>query len=750
MNNKVEILDGIMGGGKALRDDAKLYSSEGVISIGDCKVGDKIYGEDGELHTILGKYPQGEKELYKVVFSDGNEVICCADHLWTYQHPQDVKVGRFRTSSLKEIISKDLFKQTNKCKNWQFFIPVTKPVNFNKTDLKIDPYLLGLLLGDGSFLHNVSFTNSEVDICEKFESKVDAFRKYKSRNTFEYRIKKSSELFGNLKSLCLTGLKSEHKFIPNDYKYGSIEDRFALLQGLIDSDGFCAGSYFEYYTSSEALAVDIKELSESLGCVVTHTIKENVQYTYTGEVRKGLPSHRLFIRSGNLGDICSSLKHKGRITVSQRKPHRTIRDIVPVGKSSCTCIEVSNPTKLFLTNGFIPTHNTTSVLKWIDNNPEERYIFVSPLLSEVGEGGRIHRDLKYVSFDTPSSDSNTNKSEDLLTMLSEGCNIACTHSLYLNMEDEHFKLIKDLGYIVIIDEEVNVIENFNSYSGKDLEWLINNKHVEISETDGMVKWINKEGITHGHKYYKMLCLCESESLYVSKRSLSMMVTHLPTKLFDCAKRVIIITYMFKGNVLDKFLSVKGIESTEFTEVILDKSKEDKENIRNLLNIIPPSRKTEDLIMSSTWYKTKCSTDNLKAVENYIRNTCLNSGLSSDEIKWCVPKFRAFNDLGERRTLIKPHRFIQNSKGESLHLSANVRATNDYGHVKLMIHCYNRYPQSSIEAYLSDYGHTVSREIFAVSELVQWAWRGCIRNNQPMTLAVGSKRMYNLFMKWLNS
>ena len=67
----------------------------------------------------------------------------------------------------------------------------------------------------------------------------------------------------------------------------------------------------------------------------------------------------------------------------------------------------------------------------------------------------------------------------------------------------------------------------------------------------------------------------------------------------------------------------------------------------------------------------------------------------------------------------------------------------------MIHCYNRYPLQDVASYLQDYGHKIDDDVFALSELVQWCWRGQVRSSFPMTICIGSKRMYELFMNWLN-
>ena len=397
-------------------------------------------------------------------------------------------------------------------------------------------------------------------------------------------------------------------------------------------------------------------------------------------------------------------------------------------------------------DGIMGSGKTTAILKWIDSNPNEKYIYVSPLLSEVQAGGRIHDSLSNVIFEVPVND-NGSKSESFLELLQEGVNIACTHSLYLGMSQEHFNLISKHGYIVIIDEELDVIESFDKYSISDLEWLYDNKCVEISDEDGMVTWVgDRKLITKQHKYFTLLCYCDAKALYTAKRSNCMMVTQLPIKLFECAKKVIILTYMFEGNILDSFLRLKGIDVIPFTEVEIDIV--DKSKLRELITLTPPNTKLYKYSMSSSWYKSKATSKDINEVSKYIRNVCLQSDVESKDVSWCVPKDRVEKTTKVNKSLVKPNGFTKDSDNKPCYLSATMRATNLYKHKKVMVHCYDRYPHISVTSYLQDFGVAVDSQVFALSELLQWAWRGCIRDDQPMTLAIGSKRMYNLFKEWL--
>ena len=410
-----------------------------------------------------------------------------------------------------------------------------------------------------------------------------------------------------------------------------------------------------------------------------------------------------------------------------------------------TNTRISNNTVEVL-DSIMGSGKTTEVLKWFDST-NERFIYVSPLLSEVeGDEARIHKGLERTVFETPT-DVGGSKSEHFLELLKDGVNIACTHSLYLGMTSEHFYEIKEKGYIVVIDEEIDVIESFDKYSNKDLEWLVANEQVSVSEDDGMVSWVgDRTLVTKEHKYHTMLSYCDAKALYTAKRSNSMMVTQLPIKLFESAKRVVVLTYMFNGNILDNFLKLKGFNVIPFTDITVEsKSKED---IRKLISVIYPSEKLKKMSMSSTWYRTKATAEDIKTISNFIRTVCLNEKVLSKDVSWCVPKFRVDKATKVSKNLVKPKGFIVDSDGNPCYLSVTTRATNKYRNKKLMIHCFDRYPHISVASYLEDYGYKVDSSVFALSEMLQWLWRGCIRDDKPMTVAIGSKRMCNLFNDWL--
>lgn len=389
---------------------------------------------------------------------------------------------------------------------------------------------------------------------------------------------------------------------------------------------------------------------------------------------------------------------------------------------------------------------STNILNWMNNNPNKKYLYISPLLSEISSDGRVHEALSNIDVCTPTNEDST-KSEDILRLLKDGQTIACTHSLYSSLTKEHLDEIQRQQYIVILDEELDVIGGFDDYSTDDVNWLLSKGDISIADDDGMVSWIgDRERITKNHRYYDFMRRCDSRTLYSTKRSATMMVTQLPIRLFECAKRVIILTYLFDGNVLDCFLKLKGFSVKKFTEIETDYVS--KEDFRKLLTVIPPSDKIAKYKLTSTWW-AEANGSAIKDVKNYVETTARRFNLKGDDVLWTAPKGRVVKDGKQNKILLKPRGYLIDSNGESCYLPSNIRATNKYKHKTAMFHLYNRYPLVCVKAYLSDYDVNLDQNVFALSEFLQWSWRGCIRSKNPMILCIGSERMYWLFMNWLN-
>lgn len=344
------------GYGKAQPLDALVLSENGYVKMGNIKVGDKVFGEDGELHNVIGVYPQGNKEIYEVVFSDGTSTECCKEHMWTIQTPSDRCNGKFRNMSLEEIMEKQLYKISSGYKRWQYYIPMVNPIRFKKQNFKIEPYILGLLIGDGYLASgSIEFTNTEPDILKEFQ---DYFRTTR-KNEITLRVSDGcGAVRGELDRLGLRCV-SDEKFIPEIYKYNSVDVRLDILRGLIDTDGHVCGSSVEFSTSSLQLAEDVKFVAESLGCTARIVTKEQPYYLdCKGNKVYCKDNYRVLIKQPLGLKVFSSEKHNSKFKEGQTKARRYIKEIKKLGVKPAQCIKVDNPSNLYVTNNFIVTHNT--------------------------------------------------------------------------------------------------------------------------------------------------------------------------------------------------------------------------------------------------------------------------------------------------------------------------------------------------------------------------------------------------------
>lgn len=361
--------------GKLLRTNEIIYTPSGPITIGQIKLGDVICHPNGKTSNVIGVYPQGKKDIYRVKFNDGSVSHCGLEHNWTVS--KNNRKTNYVTMTLEEILKEGLRYNDR----WKWKIPLTKPVYFEqKQKLKINPYILGCLIGDGGLTQGTPrITSSDDFIINKFRdfcyTRDLSFKKV-SGSSYDYSI--SGKTRGNLmtrntltrdlKKLALYGLSSHGKFIPRAYKYASIDNRWKLIRGLMDTDGNNRnGQGAEYSTVSARLALDVQEVLESLGYSVTATRRT------TSCSNKIFESYRLAIHGNDIDKLFSLPRKKSGHKRTKPDLCRTIVDVKKVGKEEAICIEVDHPDGLYLTNNFIVTHNTTTSLDFAATAQKPEY-----------------------------------------------------------------------------------------------------------------------------------------------------------------------------------------------------------------------------------------------------------------------------------------------------------------------------------------------------------------------------------------
>lgn len=363
---------GAKSGGKILANDGVILTPFGWKKGRDLKVGDLVNNPDGSIQKIVALTPEMSLPLWRVHFSDGTHTDVAEGHLWQAWRAKSRKIKNIPTSGYKsaQVI------ETQELKSWvdkgyHPQIPVCEPQSFNITNREknpVDPYLLGLLLGDGCITgshHNMSISCNNEDM--KFYRTVlgDTDISYLHR-LISIVGDRNRQLIKKLKDYGLYGTYSYNKFIPDSYKFGSIETRYEIVRGLMDTDGTNPPNKFacSYSTVSEQLAEDMMFILRSLGCVVTLTTDIG-KYKKDGIVHECRKVYQLYIKtvdSGKLFKLPRKVKVNNRVKeISKRVTEVEITNEVITGR----CITVSNPNGLYITNDFIVTHNSHLARLWL-------------------------------------------------------------------------------------------------------------------------------------------------------------------------------------------------------------------------------------------------------------------------------------------------------------------------------------------------------------------------------------------------
>ena len=410
--------------------------------------------------------------------------------------------------------------------------------------------------------------------------------------------------------------------------------------------------------------------------------------------------------------------------------------------------------KIEVLDALMGTGKTTAIINWMKDNPQNKYLYVSPMLAEVEE--RIPCECASLEFVFPTTENHKTKSAHLLELLGEGCNISFTHSLFQDLTKRHLELIRKEGYVLVIDEEVGLIEPYSGvYKKGDITSLETAEHIEVDESNlGIVRW-KWEDMEEDTAYSKLKRLCDLEMLYCAKRDREMMVTQLPLALVESARRTIILTYLFEGSIMESFIKLRGVTIEPFREVKLLKDpvqvKREAKQLINLCTTPTISKLTKNFTLSSGWYSTSATKEQLSQLGTAIFSAYRK--YPKEDIILTMPKDSTSKRIGKTSKVNPRYGSHKSINADSCFLYCSCRATNEYAHKKVAIHAYNRYVNVPVKAYLQDYGSAIgavpSEDQYALSEMLQWLWRTQIRNDLPIDVYVLSRRMYKLLADWLS-
>lgn len=378
---------GAGGGGKRLSLGTLLPTPTGWTTIGAVKVGDELFDGQGNVCRVTAVSPiEVSEEVYRLVFDDGSDIIACAEHLWLthtisdraamlrrtpeYRERRQASRASRITGNKSERFTTALIER-NKVRAYDLLdapagsvkttreiyetrevrgrvnhsIPVAEPLDLPDQPLPLDPYLLGLWLGDGAS-HNGRISTADQQIIDAWHEAGFETRHYGKYDHGIYGLKVI--LRDDLGVL-------QNKHIPAAYLRASAAQRLALLQGLMDTDGAVKDSGAAVFcTTNEQLAKGVHEIIVSLGWKAT--LREGRAKLYGRDISAKweldwMPSQCVF-----------RLKRKAERQKLASRPttkHRYITEMRRIDPRPMRCIAVDSPSRLYLAGRqMVPTHNT--------------------------------------------------------------------------------------------------------------------------------------------------------------------------------------------------------------------------------------------------------------------------------------------------------------------------------------------------------------------------------------------------------
>lgn len=388
------LFTGSTGTGKGCWDEelVPIYTSDGSVvkkRHGDLVIGDYVFNRKGEPVMVTGVYHRGLKDVYRVTLGDGRSVVVDGSHLWTWKYAKGHESETYVTTSTEDLIRRGLYrKERNGRQSARIWIPMNDAVQYSERQYELDPYVLGALLGNGCLTigNSLTFSSGNRFVPDKIAERIGAIEAKQSCKNYNWcfvcghdsgprggvrnRLFQRDDVLASVPEIC--GLKSHEKFIPEQYKYGSVEQRWELVRGLFDTDGSigsCDGDRFNvsYSTTSSRLAYDIQDLLFSLG--IASSVNNNGCRERDGDVHDEYQIHvkvendRKFLFFSYPKKLALAEKAKG--VAKQR--YKTF-DMVPIvsiekldGQLPTTCIMVEDDEHLYQTAEYITTHNTETV-----------------------------------------------------------------------------------------------------------------------------------------------------------------------------------------------------------------------------------------------------------------------------------------------------------------------------------------------------------------------------------------------------
>lgn len=441
------------------------------------------------------------------------------------------------------------------------------------------------------------------------------------------------------------------------------------------------------------------------------------------------------------------------------------------------------------------TGKTRYITKFMNDNAQDKYIYVTPLLFEaknvmVSKCASI--DMKS-PLDKDEFNNSITKSDHLLELLESGANISTTHQMFKSLNRKHITLIEKQQYVIILDEVLDYIQPYEEYSMDDIKDLFERGDL-VADKNNLGKVSMMWDVSKGNHYKNLHDICEMGMLYSTTKPENLLNLQIPPVMLDAAKKVIVMTYMFNASSMASFFKLHkyNIEFMTIPELAQNESTV-KSSLKRRLEFVDIKMadkivsRFRDTSMSHSWWDKALKEGYAKDYMKCISNWLVNNSQHSNSFYYCTPKNVVSIGSSKNALLDKfSLKYLRNTTSytdselavKSKHLTeleiedinsedgtkldteirppkwipVSTKATNLYRKRDLCMCLLNIYPNVNIQYYLQNYSEKVEPDAYALAEVLQFIWRGCIRdpNGASMKLYLPSPRMKALVQQWLNS
>ena len=391
---------------------------------------------------------------------------------------------------------------------------------------------------------------------------------------------------------------------------------------------------------------------------------------------------------------------------------------------------------------------TTAVMKYMNAHPDERYIYITPFLSEAE---RVKNGCPELKFREPSNkipEFNYSKVTHTKSLIEEGRNIVSTHQALKFYTGNTLELIKERNYTLIIDESMEMMESFNDlkFSEDDLTVLEKGGYIR---NDGDRYSLLDDNYQEG-SLKSMFRYFESRELLNLSDSRDTHYWAVSTEILTSFKDVFILTYLFEHqnlhhllliyNIPFEYIGVRQVDCLDYELCPKEESINYIPGIGNHIHILDNYKMNKigkgKFALSRSWFDKESS--DIKQLKNNMHNYF---GNIYGKVK---SEFKMWGCYKKDKTKLK-------GKGYSSgYLNFNARATNDYRHKYILAYPVNIFMNVGEKQFYKTHGIEINEDKYALAIMLQWIWRSAIRDGRDIYLYLPSERMRDILGEWIES